>query len=314
MKPNGAFAQLDLRFDDHAKYYEYGAAEMGLIACAITLSNRQRGDGLVPRAWPVRRFGAEIQPTVDRLVADGVWRRRSDGNFEIVGYLDHNHSKAEIEAYMAAKAQSGKLGGQKSAAARAQASGQPPAQPPAQAPAQAPASTKKKANAKARAQVSGEPRQRHRPRQDSQTKPEPDPPPPVGVQGETNGTVQHAPMRSLPPSEQKLWGELWIEKYEQAVAKALERPWSFERKQLSCLNDLIGAHCQDKTKVDLWVMAIATAFVGSVRGDDPKFWSSYQPKGLMRWLNEGHGKQKASGGSGSEYPSKVVGGVMVPRG
>jgi hypothetical protein len=125
VKPSGTFAQFDLRFDEHPKYFEYGAAEMGLIACAITCSNRLMSDGVIPKGWPVRRFGPEAAALVERLVGDGVWRRLPDGNLGIVGYLDHNRSKVEIEEIKAKRAEAGKVGGQRSAAVRtSQANGQ----------------------------------------------------------------------------------------------------------------------------------------------------------------------------------------------
>jgi hypothetical protein len=121
MKPSSTFAQLDLRFDEHPRYFDYGAAEMGLIACAITCANRLLSDGIIPRGWPSRRFGADIESIVKRLVTDGVWKRLRDGNYEIVGYLDHNRSKQEVEEMKQVRASAGRVGGQRSAQAKAQA-------------------------------------------------------------------------------------------------------------------------------------------------------------------------------------------------
>jgi len=137
-------AQIDDRFDDHPSYANYGAAEMGVIACAITYCNRNLTDGVIPAIWPRRRFGRQGVEIAKQLVTDGVWERRSadglvtwprrgddvtvtpreraDDAFVVVGFLDHNPSKAEVvrrrDAAVAAKAAAGRIGGQRSGEVR----------------------------------------------------------------------------------------------------------------------------------------------------------------------------------------------------
>ena len=86
---------IDSRIYDHPKYIGYGAAEIGLIVCAIVYCNRNRTDGVVPKNWPERRFGKEARRVVLRLVHDRVWSRAPKGNYVIVGFLDHNPSRAD---------------------------------------------------------------------------------------------------------------------------------------------------------------------------------------------------------------------------
>lgn len=301
MKLNGTFAPLDTRFDDHPKYIEYGAAEMGVIACAITHCNRMLSDGVVPKVWPMRRFGPEVQPVVERLVRDGIWKIRSDGNYEIVGYLDHNRSKAEIEERKAIKAAAGKAGGQKSANAR-----QAVAQATAQAPASASGQAGGQAPAQAVAQATGEPIYRSDPdpdqiKSDPQQKPQP---------SAVGSAIK------LPASEERLWGEHRRQLYADAVRRSLgpEATWGFDVRQSSILTNVIESHCVDKTRIDDWIGSVVPEFVHAV-ADEAKFWSGYQPKGLMSWLNQRHGtKRQATAASSHEVVREShLGRVWVQR-
>lgn len=118
-----AFAPIDIRFDDHASNYDLSLSELGLMACGITYANRNMSDGRIPAEWPGRRFGKEGVATLKKLLDKGKWRKREDwaGDSEIVGFLDHNPSKADILEKRANKAKAGKLGGEAKAAALAKA-------------------------------------------------------------------------------------------------------------------------------------------------------------------------------------------------
>ena len=298
-----AYAPLDEKFDDHPKYIEYGVAEMGLIACGITYCNRNLTDGVIPRSWPTRRFGPEIEPVVQRLLRDGVWRRRDDGSFEIVGFLDHNRSKEEILAIKAKRAAAGGLGGRKSAKARAD--GQASASADATAPGQADA----KAHGQAGAQVPAEPTPLHLHvtplHATTDPQPKPTDTPPTGGAGGSNGH-RHEPMQVLPLSEVRLNGPAWIETYQAAASKALGgRKWVFNKKQLHDLNDLIGVHCVDKSRIDLWIAAIVAAFIEAVKDEKPGHYMAYQPAGLAKWLNEGGGSKSKSNGASEVKPDII---------
>jgi hypothetical protein len=115
-------ATFDDHFDDHPKYAERTAAEMGLIACAITYANRNLTDGVIPRVWPERRFGRSGSHAAKELVKAGIWKQDASGAYEVVGFLDHNPSRAEVLADRArvaeAKAKAGQAGGIRSGQAR----------------------------------------------------------------------------------------------------------------------------------------------------------------------------------------------------
>lgn len=163
-----SYAPIDDRFDDHPKYSEITLAEFGLIACAITYANRNLTDGRIPKGWPTRRFGRDGVRTAQGLVGKGIWLLLGDGNYEIIGFLDHNLSKAEVLSKRAKRAEAGRLGGVRSAASRGAAHGQTyapanaeaSARPNGQANGQANASAGTQANAQAVAQVLAEPRLR----------------------------------------------------------------------------------------------------------------------------------------------------------
>lgn len=100
--------------------------------------------------------------------------------------------------------------------------------------------------------------------------------------------------RPLPASEGRQWGALWIDHYERAVVAELGRPWAFDAYELATLEKALGSFCDDKVRIPDWIDRAVRAFVKAVRADDPKLWSSYQPKGLRRWFNETGGLRSAS--------------------
>jgi hypothetical protein len=115
-------AVLDDGFDDHPRYASCDLARIGLVATAITYANRHLTDGVIPAAWPKRRWGRAGEAAARFLVEEGIWLRRDDGDFEIDGFLDHNPSKAEVLAQRAesldAKVRAGKVGGVRSGIVR----------------------------------------------------------------------------------------------------------------------------------------------------------------------------------------------------
>ncbi len=106
-----SYAPLDVHFDEHRKFARLELEHFGLMACALAYCNRVYSDGFVPDK-AVRGFGASGKgaKVADRLVSEGIWER-VDGGFSVVGYLEHNLSKAQIEEKRLAKAEAGAKGG-----------------------------------------------------------------------------------------------------------------------------------------------------------------------------------------------------------
>jgi hypothetical protein len=132
----------------------------------------------------------------------------------------------------------------------------------------------------------------------------PSPLAPEGAEGEMDGKPSEMRLATrLPRSEARLWGKVWIERYEQAATAALGHPWAFDRKNLSMLEVVIDRFCTDKTRIEEWITFATTWFVRGTRDDDAKMWSAHQPKGLLRWLNEGGLRKSASA---SESPAVLA--------
>lgn len=116
------YAQLDDTFDDDPKYANAELEDMGLIAAGITYAHRHLTDGRIPRSWPRRRWGKAGEHAVTSLLRDGIWAERSDGDLEIVGFLDRYPSRAEVLEQRAlsaeVKAKAGRAGGLKSGEVR----------------------------------------------------------------------------------------------------------------------------------------------------------------------------------------------------
>lgn len=153
-----AYAPIDVHFDEHAKYADFGLEEMGLIACAITRANRTLSDGRISRHWPERRFGRAARKVVQTLLEEGVWKVREDGDYEIVGYLEHNRSRAEVESIRAKYQELGRRGGLSSVAVKRSANrgAWPDGKPDANRAANRGAQPHAQANAQAGAQAQTE--------------------------------------------------------------------------------------------------------------------------------------------------------------
>lgn len=143
-----SFAPIDVHFDEHPKFAQLELEHFGLMACALAYCNRVLSDGFVPDKT-VRGFGASTKniKAAERLVVDGIWIR-VDGGYRIVGYLEHNLSKADIEERRKAKVEAGAKGGRtrSKSEARAQADAQARARASASESAQADAKLYKDSN------------------------------------------------------------------------------------------------------------------------------------------------------------------------
>lgn len=141
---------------------------------------------------------------------------------------------------------------------------------------------------------------------------------------EQNRTTQDPPQppegeRRLPRSEARLWGEEWAARYERGMTRALGRTWAFDRKHLGYLQQAVEKHCQDRARINDWVEKAAFEFGKATRHDDkPEVWSSWQAKGLFRWLNEGRPgwrapAARASRPQAAEPPASQGAGLASPE-
>lgn len=98
-----AHAELDVHFDEHIKFDGLSLAHLGLIACGISYCNRALTDGKIPRGR-IRSWGidGEAEALTAELIRRRIWKAIPEG-FEIVGFLDHNRSRAEVMASLEAK-------------------------------------------------------------------------------------------------------------------------------------------------------------------------------------------------------------------
>lgn len=101
------WAKLDDRFHSHPKVENAGLAATGLFAKALSYAACHETDGHVPDAW-VRKQGG---PQHARKLLDlGLWERNGSG-YLIVGFLEFNPSKADLERRRQQAAEAGRLGG-----------------------------------------------------------------------------------------------------------------------------------------------------------------------------------------------------------
>lgn len=269
------FAQIDDHFDDHPKYIGYGAAEMGVLACAITFSNRHLTDGVIPKAWVVQRFGKDGARAMKSFLEDGIWTERDAKHCTIVGFLEHNPSRDEVlerRARMSEqKSEAGRVGGVRSGEARR---------------------SKREAESKQVLPVRLPSAANQTKQNEALSSPSPlrsekeIPPTPQGGQDETPVSQP-----SESPREQDYQAA-----YESGVSEALGREWAMPRNQRGELHQALVTFAKDPRtgeklrgeRILRWLRFQGKELVRVVNesGEDPKFWSSFGPRGMLRMLNE----------------------------
>jgi hypothetical protein len=112
------YVQLDAHFDEHPSHAELELEHFGLISCALAYCLRNLTDGHLPLK-AVRGFGKSGKgiKVANQLVAFGRWEHDGNG-YLILGYLQHNPSRAEVLAKREARAKAGKTGGLRSGESR----------------------------------------------------------------------------------------------------------------------------------------------------------------------------------------------------
>ena len=78
--------------------------------------------------------------------------------------------------------------------------------------------------------------------------------------------------------------------------------------------DVIAVHCHDKTRIEAWIDAVVPAFVAATVNDEAKYWSSHQPRGLAKWLNEGGARKRDANGTTGVTRQMVNGKIVDMQG
>lgn len=264
-----AYAPLDEHFDEHPKYEELELEHFGLMACAIAYCTRNLTDGKVSYA-AVRKFGRTMKGVrlAKKLVDLGIWRE-VDGGWEIVGFLDHNPSRAEVLA----KREDARR--RKDAYRKSRPGDRPPDVPPPVPMGQPMGRTMGQPVGQHTGQTVGQPMGRTESRARA----------PAGALHSTPSPLHGTPSpNATPPPLSRGEDAFWTSAYGEAVREALGGSWGFPAKQISGLRSAVEAHCPDRSQTDGWLRETVPRFVRATR-TKPEVWSSFGPDGFLRWLN-----------------------------
>lgn len=100
------YVPLDVNFPDDDKIEAVGLAGAGLYAQALCVAKRVQTDGRLTMA-KLRKLGAD-EALIDACVRADLFRREGE-DVQIVAWLDHNESAAEVEVKRAADAKRKRL-------------------------------------------------------------------------------------------------------------------------------------------------------------------------------------------------------------
>lgn len=106
--------------------------------------------------------------------------------------------------------------------------------------------------------------------------------------------------RGVQPNSWRQFGGMWTDIYASAVSYELGTNWAFKDVRTEAtLERLLNLHClgpdANPDKVEGWIRRHVKLLVTFVRENDdeePSYWSSYAPNGIIRFLNEGHHRAK----------------------
>lgn len=93
------YAQLDDRFHTHPKIRPLSLAARGLFATGISYAACFLTDGYLPAEFGTEHGrGKAGRRAVQELIRAGLWEPDDRGGYWIHDYLDHNRSRAEVQA------------------------------------------------------------------------------------------------------------------------------------------------------------------------------------------------------------------------
>jgi uncharacterized protein YdaU (DUF1376 family) len=114
------WVKLDVNFADHPKIIDLSDAGFRALVTSMLYAQQHLTDGHVSTA-AVKRFGlSNWRKVANELTDAGLWHPVDNG-WEIHDYLEHQKSKAEVEAMTEARKRAGSKGGKARAQAKSQA-------------------------------------------------------------------------------------------------------------------------------------------------------------------------------------------------
>jgi hypothetical protein len=288
-----AYAPLDEHFDEHPKYESLDLEHYGLMACAITYCNRNLTDGKVSFK-AVRGFGKSGKGPkyAKRLTDAGIWRDIETG-WEIVGYLDHNPSRAEVLAKReAARARKDAYrkgstltivpasvpAGQDAGRTVGQSVGRPTGQDAGQDAGQ---TRRSQGVSLARAPVpAGGIRSTalHSTATD----------PPVVPQGDAGVQTRSSPPADefrIPAGLARLERDAWIQAYTAGI-EHIEPGFTFKPQTFATLERVVSKRLppECRSNIAAWIEREAERFARAVAAN-PAVWSGFSADGFERWWN-----------------------------
>lgn len=91
---------LDCGFWRTRRYAGASPAVVGLQTAAVSYCHEHGSDGWIPDDGLATSLGfkeREVAKLVPEMLRRNIWRPADDGGFEVVGYLDHNPSRAQVK-------------------------------------------------------------------------------------------------------------------------------------------------------------------------------------------------------------------------
>ncbi len=104
---------MDCGFWRSRKWVGADLAAIGLQACGISYSYEHGTDGRLPKDDLALALGVrekDVKAAVAVLLKRDIWREATGGEFEIVGYADHNPSQAEVDEHRTRRTTAGLKG------------------------------------------------------------------------------------------------------------------------------------------------------------------------------------------------------------
>lgn len=109
--------KIDDDLPDHPKVAGLTDGAFRLYLTGLCYCSRHLTDGRIPEAVTSRWGVRHADRAASELMSAGLWTSSADG-FEVVGYLEHQRSKVEVEALSVKRSKAGKRGGKATATAK----------------------------------------------------------------------------------------------------------------------------------------------------------------------------------------------------